>query len=276
MKPSPRFAALIVFVLLALGGETAQMKDELKVDPAKFAVLRAQFGTYGYRTRQTIFVEASGLHLRLPADVRDVPQTGLYSYFALSGDCEVMLTYEMLNVPPPKSGYGSGVGLAFDIEGGAGRGVIQRMFRIGDGSGCVLQTAAGESVGRVKDVDRFVPSASPRGRIGLRRLSNELLFLSADTPTEPLREIDRLPFTDRTIRAVRVFADSGGSPTAVDVRVGQIEIRAEEIASGLPKREPKQWSWTWLWVVVAVAGGGLGLWTWRARRRNGEVFRRRR
>ena len=193
-------------------------------------------------------LETAGLRFRLPEGVRDIPQTGLYSLFALAGDCEATLTYELLNVPPPRTGYGSGVGLAFDIEGGGGRGAIQRVFRITEGSGCVVQTTPGESHAGMKDVDRFVPAASRGGRMGLRRVQNELIFLSADAPADPLREIDRLPFTDRTIRAVRVFADAGGSPTAVDVRLRQIDIRAEEIADGVPQREPRQWSWAWLWV----------------------------
>src|SRR6185437_7201382 len=232
-----------------------------------FAVLRARFGTYGYQPRQAIFLEASGLRLRLPAGGSAIPQTGLYSYFALAGDCEVALTYELLNVPPPRTGYGSGVGLAFDVEGGAGRGVIQRVFRPGAGDGCVLQTAPGESGTGMKDVDRFVPAASRRGRLGLRRVKNELIFLLADTPDDPLKEIERLPFTDRTIRAMRVFADPGGSSTAVDVRVRQIDIRAEEIAGGVPRTEPKQWSWAWLWLLVPAIGGVFVFRTWRARRR---------
>ncbi len=227
----------------------------------------ARFATYGYRPRQAILLETGGLRFRLPGGVSGVAQTGLYSLFALAGDCEVTLTYELLNVPTPRMGYGSGVGLAFDIEGGAGRGAIQRVFRTGDGSGCVLQTTPGESISEMREVDRFEPTASGRGRIGLRRVKNELIFLSADAPPDPLKEIDRRTFSDRTIRTVRLFADPGGSPTAVDVRVRQIEIRAEEIAAGVPQSEPRQWTWAWLWAVVPAAGGALVLWKWRADRR---------
>jgi hypothetical protein len=266
MKPPVRLAVTAGLAILALGSETPEMRHELKVDPANFAILRARFGTYGYRARQTIFLDTSGLRFRLPGGVPGVGQTGLYSYFALAGDCEVTITYELLNVPPPRTGYGSGIGLAFDIEGGAGRGTIQRVFRVGDGSGCVLQTAPVESGGGMKEVDRFVPATSRRGRIGLRRVKNQLIFLSADAPSDALQEIDRLPFTDRTIRAVRVFADAGGSPTAVEIRVRQIDLRAEEIASGVPQSEPRQWRWAWLWAVVPAAGGALLFWAWRVHR----------
>lgn len=267
MKSSLFLTAPIVVALVALGSSAAERRDELHMDASSLSAWRTRFGTYGYQPRRAIFLEAAGLRFWLPSGVAGIPQTGLYSYFALAGDCEVTLAYEWLNVSPPRQGYGSGVGLAFDVEGEGGRGAIQRVLRTAEGSGYVLQTTPGEPAGNMKSVDRFVPAASKQGRIGLRRVKNELIFLRADSPTESLEEVDRLPFTDRTIRTVRLFADPGGSPTAVDVRLRQIEIRAEEIASGVPQLEPKSASWGWLWAVVSVAGGALGFRVWRVHRR---------
>lgn len=249
------------------------MPDELLIGPSHRGVLRTRFATYGYWPRKTILLGPAGLRFRLPGRAASVAQTGLYSLFALSGDCEAALTYQLLNVPPPRRGYGSGVGLAFDLGEGDGRGAIQRLFRKTEGSGCVVQTTPGELAGEIKEMDRFVPTASRRGRIGLRRLKNELIFLSADNPASPLREIARLPFTERTVRTVRVFVDPGGSPTSVDVRVSQIAIRAEEIASGVPQPEQKGWNWGWLWAVVPLAGGALMFWVWRAYRRSDGTIR---
>jgi hypothetical protein len=242
------------------------MRDELLIDASNRGVLRTRFATYGYWPRQAILLDAGGLRLRLPG-VAGVPQTGLYSLFALAGDCEATLTYELLDVPSPQEGYGSGVGLAFDLGEGNGRGAIQRVYRKAQGSGCVLQTVPGVSESGINEVDKFMPAIYKRGRIGLRRLKNELIFLSASAPTDPLQEVDRLPFSDRTIRTVRVFADPGGSPTVLDVRINLLEIRAEEIASGVPQHVQKGWGWRWLWGVIPIAGGALGLRIWRAHRR---------
>lgn len=264
MNPPHPLAALAVLVLIVPRGVASEMKDELRVDASTIRMLRTRFATYGHRPGQTILVEAKGLRFRLPDG--GVPQTGVYSTFALAGDCEVTLTYDLLRLPPPRGGYGSGVGLAFDAGERIGRGSIQRVSRRAEGSGCVLQTAPGASGGEMKEVDRFVPTASRRGRIGLRRVKNQLIFLRADAPTDPLTEVERLPFTDRPIRTVRVFADPGGSPTALDVRVSQIEIRAEEIASGVPRSEQRAGGWGWLGAVMLVAGGALVYWIWRTRK----------
>ncbi|HTU91097.1 MAG TPA: hypothetical protein VMF69_13550 [Gemmataceae bacterium] len=260
MKPLSRLTAMIVLVLIVSRIAASEMGDELLVNASARNLLRTRFATYGYWPRQAVFLEAAGFRLRLPDGVAGVTQTGLYSLFALSGDCEATLTYELLDVAPPQGGYGSGVGLAFDLGEGDGRGTIQRVYRKDQGSGYVLQTVPGESKGNMREVDRFVPTVSRRGRIGLRRIKKELIFLHADAPADPLQEVDRLSFTDRTIRTVRVFADPGGSPTAVDVRVSQIEIRAEEIAAGVPQREQRGWGWSWLWAVVPVVSGVLVFW----------------
>ena len=102
----------------------------------------------------------------------------------------------------------------------------------------------------MKEEHQFVPASAERGRIGLRRINKDLVFLASDDPDATLQEVGRLPFTERTIRSVRLFVDAGGSPTAVDMRLLEIAVRAEEIAGGkvrLVKGAPSSW---WLWVIV--------------------------
>jgi hypothetical protein len=258
--------AAVVLLLTSVAG-AGEMKATLKVDGSNPQVLQIRFSNYGYRARPAVFPEQDGVRFWLPAGVAGVPQTGLYSYFALAGDCEVTLTYELLNLPRPRSGYGSGVGLAFDGGDGVGRGSIQRVVRTSGESGYVLQSSVAGSLGKPSEEERFVPATAKRGQIGLRRIKKELIFLVSDSPTGPPEEVDRLPFTDQTIRVVRVFADPGGSPTAVDVRVRQMEVRAEEITGGIPERDQQTSRWWWLLALVPTAGVPL-VWFWRARRRD--------
>jgi hypothetical protein len=235
---------------------------ELKVEGKELRVLRTRFSTYGYHERQAVFLEADGLRLWLPSGVEGVPQTGVYSQFALSGDCEVVLDYHLQRLDEPKKGYGCGVGLAFDLTRGKGRADIQRVIRTRKESGYALNT----SVEGKKAEERFVASAARWGRLGLRRLGAELIYLAADESKE-LKEIARLPFSEKTIRSVRVFADPGGAPSPVDVRIPRIEFQAEEITGGVPKKDVRGWSpWWWLLAGVPLAGG-VGFWLWRGQRR---------
>jgi hypothetical protein len=258
-----RLLAALLVVLAPRAGMAGPMTKAVTVDRSHPHVLRALFGDYGYNPRRSIFREKDGLLLRLPGGVAGVGQTGVYSYFVAAGDCEATLTYEVLDLPAPEKGYGSGLGLAFDA--GAARGDIQRVVRKGDESGYLLHSSpAAGSQGT--DEYRFVPATAKRGRLGLRREKNELVFLTADTPAGELQEIGRLPFTDGTIRVVRLFADPGGSPTAVEVRLRDIAVRAEEVTGGIPASEQPRSHWWWL-LAVLPAGGVLALGVWQARRR---------
>jgi hypothetical protein len=261
-RHAPWWAALVL--LGPTGGQAGEMKAEMKLDAARVQRLRSLFAVYGQRRPEAIYRENDGLRFWLSAASAETAQTGVYSYFALAGDCEVTASYELLDLPPPKSGYGVGVGLAFDAGGDSARGSIQRVHKVSAGSGYVVSTGRKGSGGKMHEEQRFVASAARQGRIGLRRLKGELVFLAADAPGGALQEIARLPFTDRTIRVVRLFADPGGAASALDARLRQIEIRAEEITGGVPKVQPRSWrSW---WAAAFVPAGVLLGWLWRRRR----------
>jgi hypothetical protein len=257
-------------VLASLAPAAGPLKDELKVDASNAGVLRTRFASYGYFPARSIVQEAGGgYRFVLPAGVAGVGQTGVYSSFTLSGDCEVWFTFELLKLQPPREGYGSGVGLAFDVGEEVGRGSIQRVDKPAKESVYVLQTSPGTGPAKVrlKDEYRSVATTARSGRIGLRRVNKDLIFLASDDPAAPPKEVGQLPFTDGTVRAVRFFADTGGSPTAVDVRVRDIQARAEQITGGVPRREAVRSRWWWALALVPVAGAGLLLWRWRAHRR---------
>jgi hypothetical protein len=240
------------------------MRAELKLAQPKGKPLRTLFEVYGYQPHRSINADAAGLRFWLPAGIKNTAQTGIYSHFALAGDCEVILTYEILKLQEPAGGYGSGIGLAFDVDADGGRGMIQRVHKKGDGSGYLLSSGLKARGKDLEEEYKFVASTVQWGRLGMRRVKKELIFVAADTPGAELQEIGRMPFTDRTIRVMRLFADPGGSATAIDVRVGQIDVRAEEITGGVPVVGPKKPTKWWLWLAVPIVGVGMyGLWRWR-------------
>ncbi len=258
---------LAALAALAAAAAAAEMGAEVRVDREHPRALTTRFSTYGFQPRRSVVVEPEGFRLWLPGSDKPAAQTGVYSLFALAGDCEAALTYELLDLPVPEGGYGSSVGLALDGPDGGWRGDIQRIVRPGKESGYLLHT--GQGTDEDKNQSRFVPGRAEKGRLGLRREGSELVFLTADSPDGELREIDRLPFTGETLRQVRVFADPGGSPTAVDVRVSRLTVRAEEITSGVAKRDKREAGWWWLGLLVPVAGLVVW-WRWRVRRRRDE------
>jgi hypothetical protein len=267
MNPWLKCSALtaVLAVLAPSGSLAGEMNASLKIDLSNAQLLQTKFDRYGWQNRDAIVPEPDGVRIWLPEGVEGIGQTGLYSYFALAGDCEVIITYELLDVKPPQTGYGCGVGLAFDLASGGGRGDMQRVIRVGKESGFAVHS---DVAAKKKDADVFVPNTAARGRVGLRRIKKELVFLAADEG-EDLREIKRLTFTDATIRTVRLFADQGGSPTTVDVLIRQVEIRADEITGGVAKHDVRTSAWRWLLALIPL-GGVILLWRWRKRRQMAE------
>jgi hypothetical protein len=259
MSRAERLAALTMLILIS-GNRIASAGDmtaEIAFDHAHPHLLQTRFGAYGPAGRKTVFPLADGLRVWLPPGVAGVNHSGVYSKFALAGDCEVTLKYEMPLIKPSQTGCT--VGLAFDIDEGGGSGEIQWVNGTGNASGFLLRAVRREKHG---GENRLVVGGGSRGRIGLRRINSELIFLAGDGPEGELQELDRLPFPDRTVRTMRLFGSPAGSASGVDVRIREIRIRAEEITGGVTEKVANAWNWWWFLVLVPILGFVL-FWVWR-------------
>src|SRR5262249_18150549 len=180
--------ALTLAAISSLPAPAAEMKKNITIDPSNFQRLKSLFGAYPPGTEYVLF-GGEDLRLRLPEGVEGIPQTGVYSLFALTGDCEVTVAYELLKLQPPRSGYGSGFGLAVDGGAQVGRGEIKLADKTPEGSGYWLQTSLAKGGKEMKQEYKFTPATVERGRIGVRRVNKDLVFLAADDLEEPLKEL---------------------------------------------------------------------------------------
>jgi LPXTG-motif cell wall-anchored protein len=230
--------------------------------------LDTHFGRYGYLPRKSVFTEPPGVRFQLPAS-KGVDQTGLYSYFALGGDFEITASYELIWLPAAKAGYGVSCGIAVDTGGPGGSVSLARGYVSEKGSGYVV--SRGQPAGKgIKYETQHYPAQGKAGRLALRREKSELICLIANSWNGDLEELCRVPFTAATVRKVRLFADPGGSSAAMDVRLGHVKLRAEEITGGLPERDTRRGS-TWWLVVILLLLGLLGFFWWRRRRAQTEA-----
>lgn len=253
---------LLLTAVLAAPAAAGEMKASLDV-AAKPRLLDTHFARYGPTALRTVGKCPGGVRLSLPASVKQNGQTGLYSYFAAAGDFELAATFELVNLPAPQGGHGASVGLAVDAEATADGGVAVQRGHHPDQGACYWVTRVRAGANGPEYDTTFHPTNAKKGRLVLRQEKGEVVWLVADTPYDPLRELARLPFTMGTVRPLRVFADAGGSPTPVDVRVTALAVRAEELAGGIPEigREGSGW-----WLGLIVAGLLLASVVWWRRR----------
>src|SRR5580698_8513601 len=83
---------------------------------ARPRLIDTHFSRYGPVAARNVSREAKGVRIRLPATGRLASQSGLYSYFAVAGNFEMTVDYELVSLPKSQSGYGTAVGLALDAE----------------------------------------------------------------------------------------------------------------------------------------------------------------
>ena len=108
----------------ARGGELVTELD----CAANVRLFDTHFARYGHFPLKSIQREEHGLRFKLPSATKDIPQTGVYSYVALTGDFEVEAEFEWIDVTPPKGGYGVSCGIAVDTLGPAGQVSLARVI----------------------------------------------------------------------------------------------------------------------------------------------------
>ncbi len=243
---------LAIALCWGIAAPPVRAQQELKSDldcAAKPQLLDNHFGRYGLESG--IVRDGDAIHFRLPAQEKAVPQTGLYSLFALAGEFEVSASYDWIDVPPPKEGYGVSCGIAVEtLKNAPGGGYVSvaRAHLPRKGAYFTVTHGKPNESGMKYDPGPDSPYAAratiKKGQLIIRREQANLVCLAADEGKEP-ELLCTIPFTEGSIRKVLLFVDPGGSATPVDVALSQIRIKAEKHAT-----EPTR-----------IEGNGMSLWT---------------
>ena len=232
-------------------------------------LIDTHFSRYGPVAARNVSRDTKGVRIRLPATGRLASQSGLYSYFAVAGGFEVTVDYDLISLPKPEGGYGSAVGISLDAENIAdGSLSLFRGIHPQQGSAYWVTRAKPGDNGTVYETS-FYPCSAKSGKLGFRREKDAIFCLAADSTRLEPRELVTIPFVAGAIRPIRLFADSGGSPTALDARLTNFHLRAQEITGGIPEIGNSNFAYLG-WAVAGVAGvlglSGL-LWQLRVRSR---------
>jgi hypothetical protein len=250
---------LAVLVGLCLPGAAKAAELTSSLDSAvDRRFLDTLFGRFGSARKSTVLRDPRGIRFQMPGTGNNAGQTGLYSLFSLAGDFEISADYNFIDVPAPTAGYGASCGIAVDAKGPSGQVQFVRVnlaprgwrYRVGrDPTGTRQQ---------FEDTD--YPARATTGRLVLRREAGTLVCLAAEKSGE-LEELTRFEFP-QMVERVRFFVDSGGSPTAMDVRLAPIRIQAEKKATDPTEVVEQRLPW-WGTVLLIVGGAGLSFLIYR-------------
>ncbi len=256
MKVPRRGPAQALLLLLAAAGLAGDGPEVTYQDFRGGRFPRPLFMKVGRDWDRLVRAEAGGLRITLPAGPMAWPQTGITPRFPVSGDFDIIVSYEILDLERPKNDRGAGVMLwvlTKDNQGAA----ITRSHRIQEGNVHSLDLTFKEG-GELRHDERFVSTSARSGKLRLQRSGDTLLYLAAEGADGDFSELRQEPFSSADLRAVLIAVDPGGSPTALDVLIPDVRFRTEE-------RQSRR-GWSWLAVFGSAAAVGAVRW-WKRRRR---------
>jgi hypothetical protein len=243
---------------------SAARADEIKqtfrgrsYDPKSFITMGAS---------KLLRAEPQGLRITLPAQRNSRQPVGFTTRFALRGDFEITLAYEVVRVEKPTTGYGAGINIwirAHNLKQDAA--TIGRMVDTGGkqyfGSHRAFDLPDGK---RQNQIGKPHPTEKGSGKLRLARSGPTLKYLVAEGDSNQFQEVYESEFGADDVDMVRFAVENWGSPTIADFRIKSLNIRADAFPTSLPPipRPRKPWV-VWLAVALSVAIlAGLGVWLW--------------
>jgi serine/threonine protein kinase len=230
------------------------------------------FRLAGPKARQQMTVEPEGLRIALPAPGVQPQPTGLIANFPVSGDFEITTSYELLQADKPANGFTVGVQLYLLMESPTQEAVLLGRFNTSD-QGDVYNCArlGTHAEGKRRYHSDYYPTGTRAGRLRLARRGSLVSYLVAEAEREEFREIHKANLGTDDLKIVRVAADTGNSDSPVEVRIGDLEIRALKVPAEFsppPSASRRRWFF-YLYPALALLTISLllsGSWLWQRRR----------
>lgn len=246
--------------------------------------------------------ETGGARMTMPAGAGKAPTAGITANFQIKGDFEITASYEILKAEQPSEGYGVGVSMYVAIEPRT-MDAVSLSRRLGvDGKASFLSHRMTPTDSTAPPTFGTRPSKANHGILQVQRMGNMARFFVAEggsTDFLPIyqdrksakKEVE-VEFGSGDIRYFQVGGDAGDSQAAVDVRLLELTVGADELPGLLPtasasKEEP---AWmrnarenkgstpaaprgsAWLFAIIGVGGlatvvgGGICGFVWLKRR----------
>lgn len=210
-----------------------------------------------------------GYLFSLPATPTPLPPVGLLTQFRARGDFEISASYEIVEIDPPASGYGSGVSL-FVMCGSREGATVARFSFPKKGEVIATDRMTPNGVKGDKHDVKTTTARSQSGKLQLVREGRTLKYLMAEGDGD-LQEVRREDFVKSDLATIRLAADTGLSTGKLVVRFKDLAVRAKALPLG-PATESEAQEYLALWVggsVVLAAAGAVAIVVFRKKKPGG-------
>ncbi len=204
--------------------------------------------------------EAAGLRITLPEKTPEkkkgsVP-VGVTYRVPIHGDFEATLTYEILKIGKPASGYGAGVNFWASMDSpGADVASLAHFIRPQGAELFVTDHGFDDSGGNRKHASVDFPTKARTGKLRLVRSGSTIIYLISNGTDAEFKELRREEFGSDPLRAVCGAADTGGAAVEVDILLVDFQIKAKEQSIMLTQNPiTKNSIWADLSIGLAIVG----------------------
>jgi hypothetical protein len=268
-KRLARRIGLCLVLVVAAGPEAppGEIRQDFRggnFDPQLFRVMGPDAASH-------IRTDAKGLRIRLPPEHGNKNPVGIKPTFNVGRDFEVTVWFELVNVDNPVGGHGAGVSIWIRMASPTNEAAtIARLVKPnGDQVFIANRGTTSEDGKRRFSGPRPVPSEARSGALRLARKGSTLFYYFAAGEGAAFRELYQAELGTENLEIIRIAADNGGSPTAVDVRLRAVSLRGDSLPGEAVRPDPPPRRWP-LWLaaglgVALAAAGGSWLW-WRSAR----------
>jgi serine/threonine protein kinase len=188
----------------------------------------------GPETDTAVAADAEGLRVTIPAGRQDTRPTLLRLPHRLRGDFDVAVSYDLLAVGKPAPEYGAGVALRVLFDSADGATAILGRGRKPHGDRFGAHTTVKQSDGKDKYLNNVdAPATGPRGKLRLVRTGSRVRFVVAEEGKDP-RTLESVEVGTADVQAVQVDCFTMYKPIALDVRLRELVVDANEFPEGMP------------------------------------------
>jgi serine/threonine protein kinase len=228
------------------------------------------FDFMGPGAEKCVHFKPEGLRITLPAGSGgDRPPAGVTSARVLKGDFELTMRYEILAEPAEVDGNaGSRLSLSVHLntpKPAPTAATINRSF--GEKKRKVFvawMSQWNEETQKAQFKSRNISTEAMQGELRMVRKGSVLSYYVTEKPGESFVLVQQYLFGTEDVKEIRIVGSTGDRKAALDVRITNLQIRAETIPGVSTPANPTATDSGALWISSVIALGlvltGLGTW----------------
>jgi hypothetical protein len=270
------------------GGEIAEEEEAVQKQPRKQERLvlnfreransLAPFSLFGPEMEKVAKSEPQGLRITMQEGRNNPDAVGISLPFRIRGDFDVTLGFELLNVGAPLHRHGAGIGFRLGFDAPSSLAAIIARFKRPHGHDFAAHKVLTGPDGQEQYLEnKHVPTNAPAGKLRLARKGTRVRYYAAEDGDFHL--FHTIKFGTNDVVDFQVFFTTITNPIALDARLTELVIEADEFPEGKPSAQASfgkitggepvsrsTWTMAVMGLLTLVAMATVGWWVFTRKR----------